>query len=187
MENNHSFKDLFSAIMRRRWYITAMILSTFILLVAGIMAAIEMESAISGEWKELLLLLLGAFIGSYGKIIDFWFSNREGDQLLIEKSDQEDDDPEILLAKLNKTPVVELPKKIDKSTYKGTGTEVDENGDGVVDGVDEDGDGKIDIYFEHRQCDHIWVDNNNDGELECENCGLIKEWFSKEGGTDEHL
>ena len=187
MENNHSFKDLLSSILKRRWYITALVLSTFILLVASIMAAIELESAISGEWKELLLLLLGAFIGSYGKIIDYWFSNKETDQLLVQKGDEEDDDPEILLAKLNKTSVVDLSKKkIDRATYTGSGKEIDENGDGVIDGVDEDGDGTIDIYFEHRQCEHVWVDNNSDGELECEKCGLIKEWFSKEGGDYEH-
>lgn len=183
MENNHSFKELLNSILRRRWWITALVLGTFILIVAGILAAIEFESPISGEWKELLLLMLGAFIGSYNKMIDYWFSNKETDQLLVQKSDEEDDDPEILLAKLNKTPITDLPKKkVDRATYTGSGTEIDENGDGVIDGVDEDGDGTIDIYFEHRQCEHVWVDNNNDGELECNNCGLIKEWFSKEGG-----
>ena len=107
--------------------------------------------------------------------------------MLVQKGDEEDDDPEILLAKLNKTSVVDLSKKkIDRATYTGSGKEIDENGDGIIDGVDEDGDGTIDIYFEHRQCEHVWVDNNNDGELECEKCGLIKEWFSKEGGDYEH-
>lgn len=34
-----------------------------------------MKAEVPQEWKELLLLLLGAFITSYGKIVDFWFSN----------------------------------------------------------------------------------------------------------------
>ena len=36
----------------------------------GIMISIHIDTAVGQEWKELLLLLLGAFIGSYGKIID---------------------------------------------------------------------------------------------------------------------
>ncbi len=52
--------------------------------------AIFEQSAISGEWKELLLLLLGAFIGSYGKIIDYWFSDTDKDKMLVQKMDEED-------------------------------------------------------------------------------------------------
>ena len=44
-----------------------------------------------------------------------------------------------------------------------------------MDGYDTDGDGDIDVYFEHRQCEHIWGDANHDGEEECLICGLIKE------------
>jgi hypothetical protein len=45
---------------------------------------------VSGEWKELLLLLLGALIGSYGKIIDYWFSDTDKDKMLVQKMDEED-------------------------------------------------------------------------------------------------
>jgi len=67
------FKDLLNSMMKRRWYITAGVLGGFIIIMAGIFASITGNVAIAGEWKELLLLLLGAFIGSYGKIIDYWF------------------------------------------------------------------------------------------------------------------
>ena len=63
---NTGFQALLNSMMKRRWFITALVLGTFILIVAGIFVAIEIGSAMAGEWKELLLLMLGAFIGSYG-------------------------------------------------------------------------------------------------------------------------
>jgi hypothetical protein len=30
-------------------------------------------------------------------------------------------------------------------------------------------------HHAHRQCQHIWGDSDNDGELECQTCGLLKE------------
>jgi hypothetical protein len=42
---------------------------------------------------------LGAFIGSYGKIIDYWFSDTDKDKMLVQKMDEEDDTPEMIKAK----------------------------------------------------------------------------------------
>jgi len=64
------FKDLLFSVMKRRWFITAIVLLTFFGTILAIFMAILAKTQMSGEWKELLLLLLGAFIGSYGKIID---------------------------------------------------------------------------------------------------------------------
>jgi hypothetical protein len=32
-------------------------------------------------------------------------------------------------------------------------------------------------HHEHRQCKHVWGDSDNDGELECQNCGLLKDFY----------
>ena len=41
-------------------------------------------------WKEVLLVLLGAFVASISKLIDFWFNNQEADnQLLIAAQDND--------------------------------------------------------------------------------------------------
>ena len=45
----------------------------------------------SQEWKEIMLLILGAFIGSYQRVIDFWFNNAEQDKEIINRADHEDD------------------------------------------------------------------------------------------------
>ena len=89
-EESSRFQELLNKTMARRWNITGLVLVTFMLIVAGITGAIYMQAPIDGEWKELLLLLLGAFIGSYGKIIDYWFSDTDKDKMLVQKMDEED-------------------------------------------------------------------------------------------------
>jgi uncharacterized membrane protein len=64
----------------RRFLLTIIVIITFCIITLGILLSIHTNTEVAGEWKELLLLLLGAFIGSYGKIIDFWFdtTNKDG-------------------------------------------------------------------------------------------------------------
>jgi hypothetical protein len=184
------FKELLNSMMNRRWLMTLIVLITFMFTTFGILISIHAETTVGQEWKELLLLLLGAFIGSYGKIIDYWFSDTDKDKMLVQKMDEEDGVslsntadmkdsepkqyspivPEAFTAAIQNAasqPKVESKPKI--------GVEIDEDGDGTMDGLDFDGDGKIDEYFAHRQCEHVWGDLDGDGTEECLKCGKIKD------------
>ena len=89
-EPQTGFQKLLLSMMHRRWMMTLLVLVTFMAIAIGILISIHIGSEVAGEWKELLLLLLGALIGSYGKIIDYWFSDTDKDKMLVQKMDEED-------------------------------------------------------------------------------------------------
>ena len=192
--NNSKFADLLKDIMTKRWYITAMVLGLFILITAGIFVAILIQAPMAAAWKELLMLLLGAFIGSYGKIIDYYYSDSDKDKMLVQKADEEDG---ISLSHTNDmketnkipTPIIpdafvqgaaaarELAVVENKQNYDMSKDEQEHRQSMAVD-QQEHAQEMEKLEFEHhthRQCKHVWGDADHDGQLECQNCGLLKE------------
>ena len=180
------FKDLLSNMMKRRWYITAMVLGGFMLIMAGIFAAVLGKSEIAGEWKELLLLLLGAFIGSYGKIIDYWFSDTDKDKMLVQKMDEEDgvsmshtND----MKETNAAPTPIIPDAFVVGAAAASKLAVVENQQNFeLEKDQQEHEQEMEkLEFEHhahRQCEHEWGDADGDGHEECQKCGLLREQYN---------
>jgi len=74
-----------SRMFRGRMILSFVIVFSFFGVIFGIGHAMHTNTEISGEWKEILLLLLGALIGSFSKIIDYWFKDTDHDKKLIEE------------------------------------------------------------------------------------------------------
>jgi hypothetical protein len=199
-QQSSKFADLLKDIMNKRWYITAMVLGLFILITAGIFIAILIQAPMAAAWKELLMLLLGAFIGSYGKIIDYYYSDSDKDKMLVQKADEEDG---VSLSHTNDmketnkpvTPLIpdafiagaqaarELAVVENKQNYDLTKDEQEHRQLLEVDEQEHEQEmAKLKLEHElkaHRYCQHEWGDSDNDGELECQKCGLLKDQFDE--------
>ena len=185
MNEQHGFRDLLNSMMKRRWYISAMVLGGFMVIIIGIFVAIMDKSPMSTEWKELLLLLLGAFIGSYGKIIDYWFSDTDKDKMLVQKMDEEDgtslsNTNDMKESNHNYAPLI--PDAFVNAASKAQDLQVVENAqkfelDKTQQAHDHEME-KLKLEHEikaHRYCEHEWADSNHDGHEECQKCGLLRE------------
>jgi len=62
---------------RHRIVLSIVIVLSFLLSIHSISVAMFNGVSLQGEWKELLLLLFGALIGNFGKVVDYWFSPKE--------------------------------------------------------------------------------------------------------------
>ena len=200
MQPNTGFKELLNKMMARRWYITAMVLGGFILIIAGIFAAVVGQTPMAAAWKELLMLLLGAFIGSYGKIIDYWFSDTDKDKMLVQKMDEEDG---VTLGHTNDmketnkpvTPLIpdafvagaaaarDLAVVENKQNHELAADQQEHEQKLEADQQEHEQEmAKLKLEHEmkaHRYCEHVWGDSDNDGELECQKCGLLKDAYDE--------
>ena len=84
--------EMLKEILRKRILLSYVVVISFFGVIFGIGHAMHTNTEISGEWKEILLLLLGALIGSFSKIIDYWFKDTDHDKMLMTKMDEEDGD-----------------------------------------------------------------------------------------------
>ena len=73
-----------------RWKITLVVLFLFFFIILGINSAVFFGIEIQENWKEMLLILFGAFVVNLNKVVDYWFNSEDRDKMLIQKVDEED-------------------------------------------------------------------------------------------------
>jgi drug/metabolite transporter (DMT)-like permease len=83
---------MLKGMFRGRIILSYVIVFSFFGVILGIGHAMHTDTEISGEWKEILLLLLGALIGAFSKVIDHWFKDSDKDKILIEKMSEKNND-----------------------------------------------------------------------------------------------
>lgn len=90
VEDKNRFYYMLQQMQGNRWKITVIILFLFFFIIAGINSAVFFGVSIQENWKEMLLILLGAFVGNLNKVVDYWFNSEDRDKMLIQKVDEED-------------------------------------------------------------------------------------------------
>ena len=71
----------------KKWYISISVVALFSIILALMIYFMSNGVDVQSGWKEILLLMLGGFVGSFAKVIDFWFNNAEDDTKLLEHAD----------------------------------------------------------------------------------------------------
>ena len=94
MVKNNEHEEFMKLIMyrsQRKWYATLSIIFIFGLIIVLMMGFVALGKDLMSGWKEVLLVMVGAFVGSWGKVIDFWFNNSEQDISLLETASDDEE------------------------------------------------------------------------------------------------
>ena len=84
---NVKLVDIINYRQSRKWYVSIAVVGMFSLILALMIYFMSQGVDVVGGWKEILLLMLGGFVGSFAKVVDFWFNNQENDNKLLEHAD----------------------------------------------------------------------------------------------------
>ena len=91
VSEHEEFMKLIMYRSQGKWYATIIIICIFGLIIVLMMGFVALGKDLMSGWKEVLLVMVGAFVGSWGKVIDFWFNNSEQDNTLLETASDDDE------------------------------------------------------------------------------------------------
>ena len=84
---NVKLVELINYRQSRKWYVSIAVVGMFAVILILMIYFMAQGKDVTEGWKEILLLMLGGFVGSFAKVIDFWFNNQENDNKLLEHAD----------------------------------------------------------------------------------------------------
>ena len=84
---NVKLVELINYRQSRKWYVSIAVVGMFAVILMLMIYFMGQGKDVTDGWKEILLLMLGGFVGSFAKVIDFWFNNAEDDVKLLEHAD----------------------------------------------------------------------------------------------------
>ncbi len=84
---NVKLVDLITYRQSRKWFVSIAVVGMFAVILILMIYFMAQGKDVTDGWKEILLLMLGGFVGSFAKVIDFWFNNAEDDVKLLEHAD----------------------------------------------------------------------------------------------------
>ncbi len=84
---NVKLVDLITYRQSRKWFVSIAVVGMFAVILILMIYFMAQGKDVTDGWKEILLLMLGGFVGSFAKVIDFWFNNQENDNKLLEHAD----------------------------------------------------------------------------------------------------
>ena len=84
---NVKLVDIINYRQSRKWYVSIAVVGMFAVILILMIYFMAQGKDVTEGWKEILLLMLGGFVGSFAKVIDFWFNNQENDNKLLEHAD----------------------------------------------------------------------------------------------------
>ena len=82
-ELNLELIDIIKYRNSKKWHLSFFLVLILFMIIFLMMAMVAVGKDVTEEWKEVLLVLLGAFVASFSKLIDFWFNNQEAENELL--------------------------------------------------------------------------------------------------------
>jgi len=84
---NVKLVELITYRQSRKWFVSIAVVGMFAVILILMIYFMAQGKDVTDGWKEIQLLMLGGFVGSFAKVIDFWFNNQENDNKLLEHAD----------------------------------------------------------------------------------------------------
>ena len=70
--------------LKKRFWVTLMMLILFFYLLAILSGGILGMVELTGGWKDILNIMLGAYLATFAKVINFWFDSSKDDSKILD-------------------------------------------------------------------------------------------------------